>query len=226
MTSSRACGCFVLAGGRRGESLGVSEFTIEEARQAELTSRPPWRKYPRAMLFARAMSQGVRTYCPDVFGTAVYTPEELDAPVNESGELIEATPVTNARARTAAAVANAERPASSMVSGTPPAEEDPRALRDRYQALHAEAGGEQKNLRTDLNLDLGRPEKDRGDVTADDWRRAIAAIEARVQPPVEVTVQADDVADDAGDDPFLEFATSEGAATDTVPEPLNSGLRA
>jgi hypothetical protein len=45
-----------------------------------------WEKYPSNMLFARAISSGVRIYCPDVFnGNLVYVPEELGAPVNEDG---------------------------------------------------------------------------------------------------------------------------------------------
>jgi hypothetical protein len=42
------------------------------------------------MLFARAMSNGVRWYCPDVTnGNAVYTPEELGAEVDEDGNVID-----------------------------------------------------------------------------------------------------------------------------------------
>ena len=42
------------------------------------------------MLFARAMSNGVRWYCPDVFaGMAVYTPDEMGADVDGEGNVIE-----------------------------------------------------------------------------------------------------------------------------------------
>ncbi len=71
-----------------GKSIGISRFTIEDARKAGTKNTD---KYPRNMLFARAMSNGVRWYCPDVFdGAAVYTPEELGANVNEQGEVIDA----------------------------------------------------------------------------------------------------------------------------------------
>lgn len=67
------------------ESIGVSTFTAEDAKKAGTQNMS---KFPRNMLFARAMSNGVRWYCPDVFfGSAVYTPEELDA-----GEVIEVEP--------------------------------------------------------------------------------------------------------------------------------------
>jgi hypothetical protein len=58
------------------QSLGVSTFTLEDARKAQTKNLD---KFPRNMLFARAMSNGVRWYCPDVFnGNVVYTPEDFD----------------------------------------------------------------------------------------------------------------------------------------------------
>jgi len=59
-----------------GRAIGRSRFTIEDAKRAGTKNMD---KYPRNMLFARAMSNGVRWFCPDVFGQAVYTPEELRA---------------------------------------------------------------------------------------------------------------------------------------------------
>ncbi len=72
--------------GPEWQSLGISKFSIEDARKAGTKNLD---KFPRNMLFARAMSNGVRWYVPDVFGTAVYTPEELGADVNEEGNVIE-----------------------------------------------------------------------------------------------------------------------------------------
>ena len=75
--------------GGKLESLGVSTFTIEDAKKAGTQNL---QKFARNMLFARAMSNGVRWYCPDVFfGSAVYTPDELGAPVDADGEYIDAT---------------------------------------------------------------------------------------------------------------------------------------
>jgi hypothetical protein len=48
--------------------LGKTTFTIEDAKRAELVKPDSgWVKYPQAMLFARAISTGCRTYTPDVF---------------------------------------------------------------------------------------------------------------------------------------------------------------
>jgi hypothetical protein len=71
------------------ESLGVSPYTIEMAQRAGLLNNPTWKKFPEAMLFARAMSAGVRTFCPDVFTASVYTPEELGANVDDDGNIID-----------------------------------------------------------------------------------------------------------------------------------------
>jgi hypothetical protein len=68
------------------ESLGVSSFTIEEARKAETQNLT---KFPRNMLFARAMSNGVKWYCPDVFnGNTVYTPDEFDVTVDSNTDTV------------------------------------------------------------------------------------------------------------------------------------------
>jgi hypothetical protein len=66
----------------RGESVGITAFSWADAERANLAGKPIWKQYPRNLLFARAMSNGARFYCPDVFGGPIYTPEELGAPVH------------------------------------------------------------------------------------------------------------------------------------------------
>lgn len=66
--------------GSKFELIGESEFTWEQATAANLpNSNPTWKAYPRNMLFARAMSNGAKWYCPDLWGGPIYTPEELGA---------------------------------------------------------------------------------------------------------------------------------------------------
>ena len=79
---------------QHGEELGRSEFTMADAQIAGLANKQVWKQYPRNMLFARALSNGARWYCPDVFsGVTPYTPEELGANVDgETGEIIDVTP--------------------------------------------------------------------------------------------------------------------------------------
>jgi len=56
------------------ENIGNSTFTIEDAKKA-LTKNID--KFPKNMLFARAISNGVKWFCPDVFAGPVYVPEEM-----------------------------------------------------------------------------------------------------------------------------------------------------
>ncbi len=70
--------------------VGVSRFTMEDAKAAGLTNKDNWKKYPRNMLFARAISNGQKWYAPDVYnGVTVYTPDEMGATVDEEGNIIE-----------------------------------------------------------------------------------------------------------------------------------------
>lgn len=73
------------------EELGIETFTMAMAERAGLIKATPWRQYPEAMLFARCLSAGMRTHCPDALGGApAYTPEELGAQgqIDENGVVI------------------------------------------------------------------------------------------------------------------------------------------
>lgn len=87
----------VIAFFEQGQELGESAFTLQDAETAELTTgrnAHSWKHYPKNMLFARALTNGARTYCPDVSsGIPLYTPEELDATVDgASGQVIIESP--------------------------------------------------------------------------------------------------------------------------------------
>lgn len=67
-----------------GEVVGQSSFSIEDAQRAELTKKTNWKRYPRAMLFARALVEGKRIYAPDVL-SGCYTPDELGCETDQTG---------------------------------------------------------------------------------------------------------------------------------------------
>lgn len=58
-----------------GGSVQIS-WDMARAKQADLGSKDNWKKYPRQMLRARVISEGIRTVYPGV-AVGVYTPEEV-----------------------------------------------------------------------------------------------------------------------------------------------------
>jgi hypothetical protein len=71
-------------------AIGVSSFNADDAKKAGTQNME---KFARNMLFARAVSNAVKWYCPDIFDVgAVYTPEEMGATVDEDGYIIESVP--------------------------------------------------------------------------------------------------------------------------------------
>jgi hypothetical protein len=62
------------------EELGVSSFSMKDATTANLVKGNNWRFYPRNMLFARAMSNGVKWFCPDILACGAYITGELGDP--------------------------------------------------------------------------------------------------------------------------------------------------
>lgn len=102
-----------------GQPIGESVFTVEDAKKAQTKNLD---KFARNMLFARAMSNGVRWYCPDVFNAPTYTPEELGANVDGNGSVIDA-PVREVKPEaptvTQAPEALAEKPAPKVVAPKP-----------------------------------------------------------------------------------------------------------
>ena len=73
----------LLANGLR--SIGVSTFTIDDAKKAGTKNLD---KFPKNMLFARAMSNGVKWFTPDIYEMPVYVPEEM-AQVTEDVQAVE-----------------------------------------------------------------------------------------------------------------------------------------
>ena len=69
--------------------VGQSTFSIEDAQRAGLHTKDNWRNYPRNMLFNRAISNGARWYCPDIFIGPIYTPDEMDMAVDAKGDVID-----------------------------------------------------------------------------------------------------------------------------------------
>lgn len=82
----------------QGGSIRI-EWTRKMADDAKLTNKDTWRQYPRQMLRARVISEGIRTVFPGV-SVGIYTPEEVqdfattNQPEKDMGaaEVVEAEP--------------------------------------------------------------------------------------------------------------------------------------
>ena len=66
------------------ENIGTSIFSIADAKKAGTKNLD---KFPKNMLFARAISNGVKFYCPDVFNGPVYVPEEMEQPLQSTEDI-------------------------------------------------------------------------------------------------------------------------------------------
>lgn len=81
-------GCTIRAA-RAGHEPKDFSFTIEDAQTAGLANGETWKKYPRALLRSRCISEMARTLFADAINGMSHTPEELDPtipydPTNES----------------------------------------------------------------------------------------------------------------------------------------------
>ncbi len=99
-----------------GDELGESSFSMDDAKRAGLGGEN-WKKFPRNMLFARAVSNAARWFAPEVL-TGAITPEELgeseEPPTVEAVE-VEAEPVSEVRQFRRELAALAETPSGREV---------------------------------------------------------------------------------------------------------------
>jgi hypothetical protein len=74
---------FAVCYGRRKGSPEITRvvFTMDDAKLAGLDQRTTWKKYPKSMLWARAVSMLCRQVFPDSVAGVSYTPDELEISV-------------------------------------------------------------------------------------------------------------------------------------------------
>jgi hypothetical protein len=69
--------------------VGSTTFTFADGAKAGLVNKDNWKNYPRNMLFARALSNACRFYCPEVI-SGYYSLEEMED-LNPETERVPAT---------------------------------------------------------------------------------------------------------------------------------------
>lgn len=76
-------------------------WTLEDAKSAGLTSNENWRRFPRQMLAARVISEGVRAVLPAII-CGMYTPEEItdsiEVPSVQSVSSVQSVQIENKKA--------------------------------------------------------------------------------------------------------------------------------
>ena len=134
---------------QEGKELGRSSFSSDEAKKAGTKNMD---RYPRNMLFSRAMSNGVRWYCPDVVGSAaVYTPEELGANVDSDGAMVIDAQVIEKPLQNAPVVQQEARTQAQ------PAQVDENAAAIEVPALDYEKAKTVTNSKGQLYIDIDTP---------------------------------------------------------------------
>lgn len=86
---------FHAVSGPAGVELGKSTFTMQDAERAGLLSNPTWKKFPKNMLFYRALTNGVAFHCPDATAFRTYGEGEISGDPPAPRETF-ATPADNA----------------------------------------------------------------------------------------------------------------------------------
>jgi hypothetical protein len=74
-----------------------SVWDLDRAKAAGLVGKDVWKKYPAAMLKARAISEVARDACEEALAGMHYTPEELGAEVDGDGEIVSVEQVRDER---------------------------------------------------------------------------------------------------------------------------------
>lgn len=97
-------------------------WTMDDAKKAGLDGRQNWRKYPRAMLKARATSEVCRDVFPDVLGGISYSVEELTDGVDVD-DILDGEPVEAKTTQTRKAPARKAPAKKAAAKAAPPVEE-------------------------------------------------------------------------------------------------------
>ena len=74
---------------KAGGKLRMS-WTFEQAKRANLTGKDNWKNYPRAMLRARCIAEGVRAVYPAALGGMLVAEEAMDLPPEQGMKAIDA----------------------------------------------------------------------------------------------------------------------------------------
>jgi len=157
-----------------GGSLYV-DWDMERAKAAGLGGKDNWKKYPRQMLRARVISDGVRGVYPAVL-QGFYTPEEVQdftsAPAANAPVAVSATPVIEDKPKPAKKVKEVAPVIEAEVVTTPEPAEDKSWVAPLETSLGANEGAVNAFLATKGQIEPGQTWRDLPDAT---YRQRIIA---------------------------------------------------
>lgn len=163
-----------------------AEWDMNRARQAGLVGKDVWKKYPGAMLRSRAITEVIREGASEVLVGMIYTPEELGARVDASGQPTQASPATERVTVAEILDQGAQVTAEPEPLDVTDAEivEEPTLLTDRTRgqlfALFAQKGIPDRDRQiAGIVHVIGRPIESRSEITEDEARAVILALQAR-----------------------------------------------
>ena len=172
------------------EAVGESAFSMADAKRAELANGDNWKKYPRNMLFARAISNGAKVFTPDIFGGAVYTPDELGESVDgETGEVIEHTPSGPVNTKTGEIIDSRPAPSAAVIN---------EAQRKRMFAIAKEAGVSHEQIKDHIKRAYSKSSTTA--LTPAEYDAVCAWIESQKAGPAATTVDENPF---DGDSPYI-----------------------
>ncbi len=165
-------------------------WTLDDARRAGLATKDNWKKHPRAMLRARAITEAAREACPEALYGVVYATEELEHTPRTAAEAPQtvAAPRQALQAAIAATVveeaATAPQDTPAEVVDAEPDDGPQQPITDRTRkhlfALLNDAGiTDPDQQRAGMSAVLGREVTSRSTLTEDEGRALIIELEAR-----------------------------------------------
>jgi hypothetical protein len=168
-------------------------WTIADATRAGLVGKNTWRGYPRSMLRARCISEGIRAVNPGCV-CGIYTPEEVadfDAVPAQTANPEHAEPLRRIEVKVAPMTAPEAAESPVVKRGAPPAKEDLDNLRTELAEMFPALSDSKEHVRVAAGrwMDFcsrhaGRTIRKAGDLTAAevlDVRQALKDLE-RAEP--------------------------------------------
>ena len=156
-----------------GGSLKI-DWDFARAKAAGLGSKDMWLKYPRQMLRARVISEGIRATNPGV-ATGMYTPEEVQDFADEPKRFAKAKDVTPAKEEDPAARASGPlSPADDAATAHQPAAAGPSAREQTLRSMCEQARVKYADLLAKADVQIVE------DLSDADYAAAVAMLDRKI----------------------------------------------